>query len=180
MTITLGEDEMRRHSRRSVLGTAIAAGAVVVGLGARSRTAAAQSASLLIIGDTVRGELGLTMENAPFLACVQQNRFPQGSDIVFRMRALDPATGRPMDPSQISDFHVRFADGTALPLRYHPLNMGQSSDSAWIAPWPVPDDYPTGALDIAIEATDRQGRTGSYRQYDAPTSLIQIVAKGQQ
>jgi len=155
----------------------------ITAFGLAGRAAHASSAEsgntpgLFVIGDTVRGGESVTMEEAPFLACVQQNRFPQGSAIVFRMRAVDPVTGQQLTPAEAS-MTATFADGTVVPFGYHPLARGQSPDSAFILSWPVPEDYPTGSLGVTVTAEDRQGRSGTWMQFVAPTSVLQIVPKG--
>ena len=108
-----------------------------------------------------------------------QNRFPQGTGITFRMQVIDPVTQQPMDPSQLQSVTLTLPDGSVMPLNYHPFNRGMSSDFGWFVMLPIPDDYPTGTLDVTILAEDFQGRTGLYHQFDSPTSMIQIVPKGQ-
>jgi hypothetical protein len=165
---------------------ALAAGALAVsGLGGvlhAGERASAQSGgsrqSLIVVGDMVRSGESVTPEEAPFLACTEQNRYPQGTQVVFRMKVIDPATQQPMDPSQVQSVTLQLPDGSSPEFVYHPLNRGMSPDKAWIAVWSIPDDYPTGAVDLQLTATDNQGRTGAWTQFNEPDSALQVVPMG--
>ena len=63
---------------------------------------------LLVHGDTVRGAAGLQGPEIPLLACVQANRFPQGSQIVFRTRVVDPDTGDFLDDAALDSVTITF------------------------------------------------------------------------
>ncbi len=150
-----------------------------------SEKPAAQSASaaknLIVYGDTVRGPVGLTDDEKPVLTCVQQNRFPQGSDIVFRFRVIDPATGQPMDDKQLKSLTLTLPDGKTQALRYGPHTVDKAkkeNDVFWTTSFKVPDTYPTGSFNYKIEAVDNNGRTGTYVPFKVPAALLQIVPAG--
>lgn len=158
---------------------AAVAGLTLTGIARNTGTArAGGGVGLLVIGDTVWAGANVSPEEAPFLACVQANRFPQGAGITFRMKVIDPATGQALTGDEAT-MTLTLPDGTVQTFNYHPLNRGMSPESAFLAAWPIPEDYPTGALDVVVQAVDRQGRTGTWQQFNAPTSLLQIVPKGQ-
>jgi len=86
-------------------------------------TAKAQVATFLILqGDTVRSPEALTDEEKTFLSCVQQSRFPQGSRIVWRFKALDPISGKALDDKAIKSFDLMLPDGKTQAFKYggHP------------------------------------------------------------
>jgi hypothetical protein len=165
---------------------AFAAGALAVsGVGGvlhAGEHASAQSTSgqqsLIVVGDMVRSGESVTPEDAPFLACTEQNRYPQGSQVVFRMKVIDPVTQQELDPSTVQSIAVQLPDGSNPEFNYHPLNFGMSSDKAFVAVWSIPDNYPTGSVDLQLTAMDNQGRMGTWAQFNVPESELQVVPKG--
>ena len=141
-------------------------------------SAAQDAAPLIVFGDTVRGALGLMPEELPLLACVQTNRFPQGSQIVWRMRVIDPATGTAMDDTSLTGVTLTLPDGSTRPFRFGPHPRMREDDFFWTATFTIPEDYPTGAFTWQVEASDNQGRTGSIVQFNVASSMLQVVPKG--
>lgn len=133
--------------------------------------------TLFIIGDTVRGTTGLTDDEKTFLGCVQQNRFAPDQQIVWRYRAMDPVTAKALGDKQLTSFTVTLPDGKALPLKYgeHPKTSGIWF---WTASFVVPKDYPTGAFNYKAVATDQEGRTGQFDQFNVASAMLQIIPAG--
>ncbi len=138
-------------------------------------TAAQAGQSLIVDGDMVlTGEGPLAMAN-PTLACTERNQYPQGDQVLFRVRVVDPVTQQPLDNTQIQSVTLTMPDGSTHALEYGGLNRGQSSDHAWKYVWKIPADYPTGTVNFQISAVDNQGRTGTYFRWDSPPSEPTIV-----
>ncbi len=141
--------------------------------------AAPVSKTLIIYGDTVRGPDGLTDDEKTILSCVQQNRFPQGSAIVWRFRVVDPGTAKALDDKELQRVTLTLPDGTTQDLKYGPHPKGKTDDFFWTTSFKVPADYPTGAFTYKLEAVDKEGRTGAYAQFNVASALLQIVPQGQ-
>lgn len=140
---------------------------------------------LIVVGDTIRGKLGLNpvevLLTAPGLHCTQQSRFPQGGRIVWRMKVIDPATGKYMDDKQVASFTITYPDGKTDKLVYggHGGTKENPADFLWAVGFTVPETYPTGLFNVKIEATDLEGRKGVFDQFKVSFAQLMIVPKGQ-
>jgi len=135
--------------------------------------APAKPTHLLVIGDTVRGQAGLTDEEKKLdvgtgLHCVVMSRFPQGSRIVWRIKVLDPLTLRSLDDKELQYVRLTLPDGKVEPLNYggHGGTRENPADRFWAAGFTVPNDYPTGVFNFKIEAKSLEGASGTFA-YDA-------------
>ena len=200
---------MKLHLRVLATGVALALAAAACGAGTGEGTGAPKAAVqtvapaaatqaqaapaaalakpqfLIVVGDTIRGNLGLNpVEIAvvpPGIHCTQQSRFPQTGRIVWRMKVIDPATGKYMDDKQVKDFTITYPDGKGDVLKYggHGGTKENPADFMWAVGFTVPADYPTGAFNAKIQATDFEGRTGVFDQFKVNIAQLTIVAKGQ-
>lgn len=142
--------------------------------------AAPVAKTLIVHLDTVRGPEGLTDEQKTYLSCVQQNRFPQGSEIVWRVRVTDPATGKPMDEAALKSVVLTLPDGKTQELKYGPHPKNNPVDYFWTTSFKIAASYPTGAFSYKLEATDKEGRTGTYSEFKVALAMLQIVPAGKQ
>lgn len=140
-------------------------------------TAAPAAKALILVGDTVRGTANLTAEEKTFLTCTQQSRFPQGASIVWRYKVIDPVTAKAMTDKQLKSFTITFPDGTSKDFTWgeHP-----KGSNIWFftAAFALPKDYPTGAFNYKVLATDLEGRTGAFDQFPVAGSLLQVIPIG--
>jgi hypothetical protein len=144
-------------------------------------TAKPQVATFLILqGDTVRSPEGLTDEEKTFLSCVQQSRFPQGSRIVWRFRALDPISGKALDDKAMKSFEVILPDGKASAFKYggHGGTKEAPAEFFWTAGFSIPKDYPTGAFSYQIKATSLDGAIGTWDQFKVAAAQLTVVKLG--
>jgi len=144
-------------------------------------TAAPQVATFLTLqGDTVRSPEGLTDEEKTFLSCTQQSRFPQGSRIVWRFRALDPITNKALDDKAIKSFDLTLPDGKTQAFKYggHGGTPEARLEFFWTAGFTVAKDYPTGAFNYQIKATGLTGAIGTWDQFKVPSAQLLIVPIG--
>src|SRR5690349_3201483 len=93
---------------------------------------------LIVVGDTIRGNLGLNpveiLTEAPGIHCTQQSRFPVGGRIVWRMKVIDPTTGKYMDDKQIKSVTLTLPDGKlGDPFKYsgHGGTKENPADFLW-------------------------------------------------
>lgn len=145
-------------------------------------TAKAQVATFLILhGDTVRSPEALTDEEKTFLSCVQQSRFPQGSRIVWRFKALDPISGKALDDKAIKSFDLVLPDGKTQAFKYggHPGGANAvPTDFFWTSGFSLPKDYPTGTFTYQIKATTLDGAIGTWDQFKVAPALLTVVPFG--
>ncbi len=172
-------------------GEGAATAAVQTAAPAATQAQAAPAASaakpqyLVVVGDTIRGNLGLNkteiLITPPGIHCTQQNRFPQTGRIVWRMKVIDPATGKYMDDKQIKELTITYPDGKKDNFKYggHGGTKENPADHLWAVGFTVPADYPTGLFNVKIEATDLEGRKGTFDQFKVNIAQLTIVPKGQ-
>jgi hypothetical protein len=138
----------------------------------------AKATFLLVYADTTSGSLGTTDEEKAALSCVQKNRFPQGESIVWRVRVIDPATGKPMTDKDVKTVTLTFPDGTTKDMKFGPHPKGKTDDYFWAASFKIPADYPTGAFKYKLVATGLDGVTGTFDQFNVASSLLQVIPAG--
>ena len=138
---------------------------------------------LVVVGDTIRGKVPLNdvevLLTAPGIHCTQQSRFPQGGRIVWRMKALDPITGKYLDDKEIASFTITYPDGKTEKFAYGPHGGTKEApqDFLWAAGYTVPLDYPTGAFNVKIEAKAVDGRVGAFDQFKVSFAVLTITPK---
>lgn len=133
--------------------------------------------TLILVGDTVRGTTGLTDDEKTFLGCTQQNRFTPDSQIVWRYRAIDPMTAKPLSDKQLKSFTLTLPDGKVQNFKYGEHPKG-SNVWFWTTSFVLPKDYPTGAFTYKAVATDADGRTGQFEQFNVATAMLQVIPAG--
>ena len=133
--------------------------------------------TLILVGDTVRGTKNLTDEEKPFLGCVQTNRFPPESQIVWRYKVIDPLTTKPMGDKEIKSFKVTLPDNTTADFKYGEHPKG-SNIWFWTTSFVIPKGYPTGAFTYKVLATDGEGRTGTFEQFNVASAMLQVIPAG--
>ena len=156
---------------------------------AATQTAAATQAAaklakpLVMVGDTIRGNLGLNETEikvtAPGIHCTQQSRFPQGGRIVWRMKVLDPVTGNYLSDKEISTFTITYPDGKTDKLAYggHGGTKEAPQDMLWAVGYTIPVDYPTGNFNVKIEAKTTDGRVATFDQFKVTFAQLIITPK---
>ncbi len=133
--------------------------------------------TLILVGDTVRGTKNLTDEEKPFLGCVQANRFPPESQIVWRFKVVDPLTTKAMSDKQLASLKITLPDGTTQDFKYGEHPKG-SNVWFWTSSFVIPKSYPTGAFTYKVLATDTEGRTGTFEQFNVANAMLQVVPAG--
>ena len=155
---------------------------------AAAKAPAAQSAApvqavtakaLILQVDTVRGPNGLTDDEKTYLSCVQQNRFPQGSQLVWRARVVDPISAKGLDDKAVKSFVLTLPDGTTSNLKYGGHGgPNKTDDFFWTTSFQIPPTYPTGSFSYKLTATSAEGLVGTFDQFKIATAMTQIVPVG--
>lgn len=147
--------------------------------------AAAAPKFLIVVGDTIRSQAGLNdVEkniNAPGIHCTEQSRFPQGGRIVWRMKVMDPTTGKYLDDKAVASFTITYPDGKTDKLVYggHGGTKEAPQDFLWAVGYTIPADYPTGTFNVKIEAKSVDGATGTFDPFKVTAAQLTIVKAGQ-
>ena len=129
--------------------------------------------SLTVQADAVEGATGI---KDPSNICVETSHYYQGESVVFRVKVTDPLTGQPMDDKAVTNVAVKLKDGQTLTAKYGGHPGKQPVDYFWTTAWAIPKDYPTGSTNYTVEATAKDGRTGSYIPFNVSSSLLTVVA----
>lgn len=132
---------------------------------------AAASAPLVVVDSVVQGAEGSPRDRS----CVLNSRFLHGQQIVWRIKVLDPATGRPMDDKQLKRVWVELVDGQVFEARYGPHPKNKPVDYYWTTSWVIPSDYPSGVLDYTVYAEARDGRKGENVKFPIESSMLTVL-----
>jgi hypothetical protein len=127
-----------------------------------------------VLADTVMGSTNVPDAQTADRSCVMTNRFPRNSQIVWRVRVMDPVTGDLMDDKAVSKLQTKLTNGMTLDLKYaaHPKT---SQNFFWTVSWIVPLNQPTGTLGWSILATTTDGRAGQFQEIKSATSQMTIT-----
>jgi len=107
--------------------------------------------------------------------CNLSNTYKHGEPVGWRIEAVDPETGKHVEPEAKLVVHLTYAGQTKdIPMRWR-ATATQPERQFWVAKWVVPDDAPTGIVRFTVTATDKLGRTGEYKPFDVEASQLTIV-----
>ena len=128
--------------------------------------------NLILSSDMVTGTGGTVK---PAAACVLDNVYKAGNQVVFRIRVYDPVTGKQMDDKALSSVTVSLPDGQSFPATYAGHPATSPLDYFWATSWIIPANYPTGTLTYTATATAVDGRTGTFDIFNVAPSLLTVV-----
>ena len=114
--------------------------------------------------------------------CTARNRFKKGETVGFRLFAVDGGTGGPETSAEIT-VHVSSGGRTYdLPTLFRgvPHKTPEGRDmplrpGMWTTKWVVPDDAPTGTVDLSATARDKIGRTAEWKPLGGVPSFLTII-----
>jgi len=114
--------------------------------------------------------------------CTARNRFKKGETVGFRLFAVDGGTGAPETSAEII-VHINSGGRTYdLPTLFRgvPHKTPEGRDmpiraGMWTTKWVVPDDAPTGTVDLSATARDKFGRTAEWKPLGGVPSFLTIV-----
>jgi hypothetical protein len=159
----------------ALLVVLVAGCSAAAGGGGDTTPPAAATGVMTILADTVYGSKNVPPDKAKAQTCVLASRFPHNSEIVWRARVMDPASGQGLDDKSLTKVEVKLADGQTLPMHYAAHPKDNPVDYFWSASFDIPADYPTGTLDYEIVATGKDGATASFKPFPVAPSLVTVT-----
>jgi len=158
---------------RRPLTIALSAAVIVAGLALASLQVAAQEkkAGTLIL----RGDMTYFFGPGKPKNCNLSNTYKHGEPVGWRIEAVDPETGKHVEPEAQLVVHLNYAGATKdIPMRWR-ATAQQPERQFWVAKWIVPEDAATGIVRFTVTAKDKYGRTGEYKPFDVEASQLTIV-----
>ena len=153
---------------------------LVVALAAACSSGPKTAQVLILDANTVIGSAGV---KNPQDICVVSSRFQQGLTVVWQIKVYDPATGKPMDDKALDSVVVSLKDGQTFEAHYGPhpgAPPGQPqpppTDYFWTSAWGIPNDYPTGSVPFTVTAKSKDGRAGTFSEFNVAPALLTVVA----
>jgi len=104
--------------------------------------------------------------------CGLTNQLYHGEKAVFRVKVIDPKTGKPMGKSQLEGvtIHVTSGGGKTLEASYEK----HGNDTFWVAPWVVPSSFPSGPVNYTISVN---GQHVEPVQFNVQESELTVLNK---
>jgi hypothetical protein len=122
----------------------------------------------------VYGDMAIFLGPGPVENCTLRNRYKRGDPVGFRMFVADPSTGLREESAQLV-VHLNYKGGVVdIPMRYRATER-QPERQFWVAKWMVPNDAPVGIIRYTVTATDKYGRTGTYKPFEVEASQLTII-----
>lgn len=104
--------------------------------------------------------------------CGLTSQFYHGQKSVFRVKVINPATGKAMNSSQLKgvSVHITSGSGTTLQAKYEK----HGNDRFWVAPWIIPSSVPAGKVNYTISVT---GQNAQPVNFAVPESEMTVLNK---
>jgi hypothetical protein len=122
-------------------------------------------------GDVVRGA-GPTAKGP---GCVLNSQFKRGEIMLFRIRVVDPKTGKSIDEKGVKNLQIQLSNGQTAPMSYHQHPPKDPTDYFWSGGWIVPENQPTGSLTYKVVVTDLDGKTHDWSPFKVAGSAMTVV-----
>ena len=121
-----------------------------------------------------------TVTTATDTGGVLQNRFAQGSTVVFRAFAGETKTGTVLRPATTKYAYVKIPGQPNLKLTWAgPFDKGDPDALwPWKASWAIPSDYPLGLVDFKVLFKTKSKKVGSFVQAPVATAQLNVTKAG--
>ena len=120
-----------------------------------------QKADVMLYVDTITSSRGDVKQKR---SCWQTSIFNRGNRIVWRMWAVDAATGKPITADDVKYAYIKVPGSANLPFSYGKHGSLNISPYFWTAVFPVPADYPLGTVAYKVVLKTKDGRFGTFEQ----------------
>jgi hypothetical protein len=117
----------------------------------------------MISADIVQGSKNIPADQKANHSCTLSSRFPRNSEMVWRAKITDPATGDLMDDTTVDKVQIQLANGETVDMKFGAHPKTPPNEYYWTGSWEVPKDAPTGTVAYTIVATAKDGRTGEFK-----------------
>lgn len=115
---------------------------------------------LLLYVDTVTASPGESKYGVSYpKRCTQLNLMRRGEGIVFRMWAVDTATGKVLEDTDLKYAYVKIPGVQNLKMRYSPHGRDPDAPWFWAIRWDVPPEYPLGLVDFRVVVRTKKTAT---------------------
>jgi hypothetical protein len=142
------------------IGAVLALGAIAAPVNAKP-TASPPKVSIGMYVDTVSSSRGDVRQSR---VCTQTNYFPRRSRVVFRMWAVDSATGEAITALDVKYAYVKIPGQPNLKLNWGAHGATGNKVNFWSAAWAIPADYPMGVVPFRIVLKTADKRFAIYQQ----------------
>jgi hypothetical protein len=159
-----------------ILGVAVTAAAITAVGGAQTPTETPFPAPTVV--QYFVGAITVTGPGATEGAGVLNDRFPQGSTVVFRATAGETKTGKPLTGDQSKFFYITIPGQPNVKLAYQaPAKKTLGTPWSWSGSWTIPADYPTGIVAFKVLLKSKSGGYGSFVQLPPTSSQLTVTKK---
>ncbi len=143
--------------------------------GSATQAAPAASQALMISADIVQGSKNIPADQKANHSCTLSSRFPRNSEMVWRAKITDPATGDLMDDTTVDKVEIQLANGEMVAMKFGAHPKTPPNEYYWTGSWEVPKDAPTGTVAYTIVATAKDGRTGEFKPIMSVASSLPAI-----
>jgi hypothetical protein len=159
---------------RRILSIASFSVALVAGIALASLQGAAQAPQKQ--GNLIlRGDMAIFLGPGKPSNCTLRNVYKRGEPVGWRIEAVDPETGKHIEPESELVVHLNYAGKTEdIKMRWR-ATAQQPERQFWVAKWIVPPDAATGIVRYRVTAKDKHGRTGEFKPFEVDASQLTIV-----
>lgn len=137
--------------------------------------APAPAVPLLIVDSVVKGSSNVAKEESAAKVCVLQSRYLHNEDVVWRIKVIDPATGKSMGDKDLAKVVVQLPDGQSFTSKFGPHPKDKATDDFWTTSWIIPENYPSGIVNYTILAEAKDGRKGTFVNFNVNISSLTVL-----
>jgi hypothetical protein len=162
-----------------LLGAAVVAGALAAPslAGAPGQAVDPYPAKQVEVGLYVDTVTSSRTTPRPSRVCTQTNFFPQGSRVVFRMWAVDTATGKSLTNADVKYAYIKIPGQPNAPLNWSAHGTAPNQVQFWSYPWPIPTTYPLGLVNYKIVLKTNDDRFGTYTPPPIDSAQLTVTPK---
>ena len=109
--------------------------------------------------------------------CVQNSKWSKNERIVWRIKVLDPKTGVYLDDTNVGQVEVKLSDGQVFQTKYggHGGTKEAPLDKFWAVGWTIPENYPSGTMNFAVNVVAKDGRQGQLLDFKVPAAFLTVL-----
>jgi hypothetical protein len=164
--------------RRLLALTAVAVGALVIGPGASAQVQPpswpSEKTQVFIAADTVTATS--IYGHVPAVLGKQENFFPRGAGVKFRLYAIDLKTKKVLTAADVKFAYVTIPGQPNVKLAYGKQGAAPGSPRLWTGTWSIPPDYPLGIVPFRILVKTKSKRIGAFQQTPVAAAQLTVAA----